>query len=571
MNHEQRTSPGDTANSILQERARRRRTLDVLGDLYLTDAGELSEPDSSLPPSVGASAAVVDPPPRPRPVVRSMSPASIRLAPKTRPQFPVGSRPVVAARTASVCEHPPQSSESRRQPTDSGQRDRRRPEDQANGEIEAVFLGNLPGFAGPWLMQYAQYVAERVGTVGVVRLGGDEIDVSVVSPGDHRVRAHDSGDASGRSVARWLVGLPATHARELSHARSGCDRWTLVCGADDTAVVGGYQLLKGLLGDDGDVADDDQDGDGLVRPSDLGMMVMGSEEEVSRVAAKKLNHTACNFLDSQIEFRGSLKRMMPVNEQALIERDLEHGDVWPQVRDAIADATEQIASSPCVDDSADPGAAAEDSLEHQRLDEQRDERDLLREPVIASFAEASRANRSSISAPIDRAEQEPRGGHRHARPETPTAVPPTDRLETPRPDPSALWSGDGELLAARCPRHPGVQLVMDSDGRVHLLHACVLADEEAVGQAASLREAMAELIEASRWAREHAQLIELTIPDRPAANTADRTTEPTCHLFTDQAKAAAALLPPWGHVVKVHLLQCARIGREVAWVSAELN
>ena len=51
--------------------------------------------------------------------------------------------------------------------------------------VEVVFLGNLPGFASPWMTQYAQHVALECGVVGVLHIDDEQIDLDfVTTPGN---------------------------------------------------------------------------------------------------------------------------------------------------------------------------------------------------------------------------------------------------------------------------------------------------------------------------------------------------------------------------------------------------
>jgi hypothetical protein len=51
----------------------------------------------------------------------------------------------------------------------------------------------------------------------------------------------------------------------------------------------------------------------------------------------------------------------------------------------------------------------------------------------------------------------------------------------------------------------------------------------------------------------------------------DATAEPVLHVFTDDAKTAAALVGRIGAFVKLHLLKQVEVGTESTTVSMELN
>lgn len=208
------------------------------------------------------------------------------------------------------------------------------PDTQPDAFVEAVFLGNLPGFGGPWLTQYARRLAQdEPGPVGVLRVSGDEISLELVGTprpplpqdlGDEDAQIQHTIEAwagvaaqpdnlvellEGLSsfedtpVRRWLVqfvqpGEPAAvaMARDLG-------RWTFLCGADQAAVVGAYKLLKELV-----------DADGGPTARRVGFMIMGSDETTSRRIVERVSAAAAGrVLRRELEFRGAQKQMMPVS------------------------------------------------------------------------------------------------------------------------------------------------------------------------------------------------------------------------------------------------------------------
>ncbi|MEX2213886.1 MAG: hypothetical protein WD768_07150, partial [Phycisphaeraceae bacterium] len=118
--------------------------------------------------------------------------------------------------------------------------------------------------------------------------------------------------------------------------------------------------------------------------------------------------------------------------------------------------------------------------------------------------------------------------------------------------------GGGLALDARYPKEPQTQLLLDQDGRVHLLR------RQTAGE---LRAAIVDLIEVRDWVREHLELLALT----QRQCKFDAKAEPVLHLFTGEAKAAAALVSKLGPFVKLHLLQEVRIGTQGTWVCTDLN
>jgi hypothetical protein len=116
-------------------------------------------------------------------------------------------------------------------------------------------------------------------------------------------------------------------------------------------------------------------------------------------------------------------------------------------------------------------------------------------------------------------------------------------------------------LDARCPHDPHTVLLLDQDGTVHLL--C----HQRCGNEDSLREALVNLLTTRNWVKEHHALLQLT-QRQCRMNVA---AEPVLHLFTDQAKSAAALATQVGGAVRLHLLLRIKVGNEGTWHCTDLN
>lgn len=204
---------------------------------------------------------------------------------------------------------------------------------------EAVLLGNLPGFAGPWLAQYAQFLSEQFGPVAVVHLDHEQVDIEHVCAGGQPnlddADGPGTGDVPGagdesvasetpvgpadvvrhltqdlhKPVSRLLLHLSAADTEALApaalRALDVTDTWTIVTGVDDAAIVGAYQALKRLLRQT------------ARRPQRIGLMVMGSDPEVASRAVANLDTTARSFLGLPINLIGVKQRMEPVNARFL--------------------------------------------------------------------------------------------------------------------------------------------------------------------------------------------------------------------------------------------------------------
>lgn len=489
-------------------------------------------------------------------------PTPIRLAPKVGAGG--ASQTAGAPREGTPSQlrlHRPQSE---RDPQGQSSASRARASEAAPGwrvRSEAVVLGNLPGLSAPWLTQYAQRLAQEAGPVAVLHVGEQEIDAEVVEATDRPQKAarigpgEASGDLveqlaelarpGGLGVRRVLVNVEAADAEVAAARLVGLERWTLLCGADEAAVVGGYRLLKRLH-------------DAGASPEAVGLMVMGSESEKCEAAARKLAEAAGRFLDAAVEPIGHQRQMMPVNLRQL-GRFGPTEAVWPRLlrwlHGQAADEAVREPSEPVPDRES----AAEAMFESAARSGQ---------PSTAT-AEADRGAEDSPAAAttVDEPEPEPGAADRSL------SDPGTSATDPAEPDLAALVSTGGALagglaLEARCPHQPGTQFMLDTAGRLHLLKRQDLDETGGEsGELAQLRRAVVELLEARQWVREHLDLLRLTQRQCRFSGEA----EPMLHLFTHRADLACGLAARLGAGLKVHLLKSIRAGGSITWICEPLN
>ncbi|MCC7145604.1 MAG: hypothetical protein IT443_04090 [Phycisphaeraceae bacterium] len=620
--------------------------------------------------------------------------------------------------------------------------------------VEAVFLGNLPGFAGPWLMQYAQSLVSQHGPVAVLHVGESQVDVELVGAGiEHEAMvppasaeemgaeeetkyppaepgaeektkyppaepgaergegshpgalpgalpgadiAHSTLRAPGTAVwhpngrslpgalpgasqmhpphaAGYIKALPgAGDDAPLADARGSLtrsfagvlgdlqklkprplgavilsiddqdrlalqplletmDRWVILCGADDPALVGAYRLLKQLSS---------------WRLTEVGMMVMGSEETEAEAGAARLAAAAQGFLSVPVDYLGFQKRMTPVRMQFLgsfqlgkpmaVELELaltslgieqiESTLAEFQPRPAADQATEEVPVAEMATAAAEiqmvdlPAAMEEETqVREQAFAAAVDEPVIAtaattqaKEPVVAASERAATAPPPEAKTPAPEVKP-PAPEVRHAlpRPEAKTSASevkaslsdvkaqaaeirrpiapevrapevrePEVRLAETRASAEALPRSMGEPLSlaaylpgsvgleARCPFNADIQLALDQDGRLHLLYHVT---EKVMARLAQnengLRQAVLELLATGRWVREHAGVLQLT----QRQCRIDSAAEPGLHLFTDQPKTAVALSQRLGGQLKVHLLQQVFVGQGSTWTTCELT
>ena len=472
--------------------------------------------------------------------------------------------------------------------------------------IEAVFLGNLPGFGGPWLTQYAYHVAQQRGPVALLRITGDHVDLELITAQRQTIRPGlDDAIAPGSDVnamiarldqllrdsalpvANWLIHLPTpTDPAQLLRA-AAIAHWTILCGGDDMAVAGATRMLQNMMLSATTAPDTAR----LV-----GVMIMGSDEAKAREAIDKFNAAASSFLRQPIELIGSRRQMTPVHMRPL--GSATGNDVWPAIEAFLHDlpthdepfaATHKTPAAPVQPTihlpSAAPVAATPtpatpieseppvyDTHKSAVLEPPSEVEHLMNfqpaasvavapSPVAASHDRAS-AQAPSSSPRSPRIEQAPpyRDGAPSARPAA-TISPEPAPSSINEPDLVALLTGSlaGSLaLQARYPRQLDTQLILDQHGQLHLLRRQFGTD---------LKAALVDLIEARDWVTEHRQLIALT----QRQCQFDMEAMPTLHLFTSDAKNAVAMVNKLGPFVKLHLLQEVRIGTAKTWVCTDLN
>lgn len=466
--------------------------------------------------------------------------------------------------------------------------------------VEAVILGNLPGLSGPWLTQYAQLLAQQEGPVAILHVDDDLIDLELVEPTNRGDQNTGNGRRFGRGVSlrmppgggkidpvtvlealldspdaapgTILVHLdPQNDALGLSRAMR-IEDWTLMCGADDLAIVGGFRMLKTLAQQDPGVTD-----------KRVGLMIMGSDPKLSQESARKFQSAAENFLRAPVQLLGWQKQMVPVNLRHL-GRFEDVATAWPRLAewfDRYAATEPQPIDEPVIHEQPvkitykSPPVVQHPTRKPEPIVEPQPTR--TPEPVIREapprfvprphLRPAIHAPRPEPVAPV----VEPAPTITQAP--SPVAPPPAPEPQVQRqidePDlVELLMTGPGSIpggiaMEARCPHQPGTQLLLDQAGRLHLLHR---HNSKASGLD-GLQPAMVDLLHARQWVHEHLQLLQLTQRQLKF----DTDAQPVLHLFTDRADWATALAGRLGEALKLHLLQEVQVGDQRTWFCTPLN
>ena len=211
--------------------------------------------------------------------------------------------------------------------------------------LEAALLGNLPGFAGPWLAQYASQLAASEGPIGLLRLQDSKTHVEVIAPRgtlgpqaaaglvdevnrldapahDLAARMRLATTVLGIPIRRWIVQLASPADGRALGLHRHFHQWTLLCGADEAAQAQAFRQLKDVLAefDEQDPAD---------RELDLGVAVMGAEPVKAAEVSTLMDRAARRQLGLPLGPRVAVQRMGPLSAATLGETD---GAAWPTVQ-----------------------------------------------------------------------------------------------------------------------------------------------------------------------------------------------------------------------------------------------
>lgn len=190
---------------------------------------------------------------------------------------------------------------------------------------ELVLVGSVPGYGGAWLTQYGWTRWQSRQPIALLRL--DRQAVEVESFGEP-IGCEDAAlneavkTFTGAGVRIALAprgdgqGLIRAAARQMEH-------WTILTGADEACVMACYQLIKGLVADDG------------VGPTGgIGLVLVGCEQATARSAAQRLARACEQYLGVRVELSCVLPRIDRVQGRWVTR--LKCGDrPWESVAQAL--------------------------------------------------------------------------------------------------------------------------------------------------------------------------------------------------------------------------------------------
>lgn len=550
-----------------------RKTLDAMADLFLTDTAGSAQGHQSAPQEEHEQNASL--------INKHLdSPVPIRLRPKP------------AHVTAPL---PPESSDDREGVAGViGIDDTRAVLDKVHSlsqsqQVEAVLMGHLPGYAAPWLTQYAHHLSQRQGPVGILHVDEDQIEVELISTvdkvdptasSDHPLQCdpathneplldclHDLSQLTPSPVKTWLVHLPTTPTPAMLARVLQLPQWTLLCGANEAAISAAGPLLDRLLTHD---PHRDQ--------RRVTLWIMGSDESVGLVASRKLNATAESFLANPIVMGGHLKQMVPVNRRC-IGNFAGTDKLWPSVQALFETIHGQMLPLDAITEAQQGNS--DNSIE---LDEPEDFQKMVEDTPVQSPTTASDPFYRQFEVQTERPDQAQLGPNVHTETLSTGLHEQMDSISTDLPASEPASSRNQAIqenqrnnsdlgqhlpgiiaLPVRCPRHRHIQIVLDESGQLHLLRRCVEGDNGPGPK--TVQSAVVDLIETRAWASEHIEMLQQT----QRQCRFDPQAQPVLHLFTDQAKAAVQLAGRTDRFLRLHLLQEIATGGNRKWISTELN
>lgn len=305
--------------------------------------------------------------------------------------------------------------------------------------LEMLVLGHLPVMASAWATQYAQSIVDaEAQPVASLRLapGYASLDVfGIGRPLDPSESIEEAIIRAAMLTDRWIIRADAPSEPALA-LRSEITDVTLLVGANEAAIVAAYRTIKGLVGSDVALTDDEAH-------KRLRVAVMGADEQQAGSAFTKIAHTVEVYLGQTIERAESVERVRPAPSATLFRGQVETAGA--ELIDHLLDALE------------DAGAGVfEEEFETAS-------RRIVHEPAAVEIEEDEAMDEAE--APV--------------APVRPLLAAQLDGLHP---------------LRARCPYEPLVEFAYDQDGRLHALEHADHATVSSLLTAASWAAQHAELI-----------------------------------------------------------------------------
>lgn len=375
--------------------------------------------------------------------------------------------------------------------------------------VEALVLGHLPVLSGPWVAQYARFLADTTGqSVALLRIYADQASIDLFS--EREAGGVNPSDTLESAIARmspvadrWVIRVDPTSEPILATNRA-VDRVTLLCGADDAAVVAAYQTIKRLHTESAEQVDAID----ATAPEDARyrVVIIGASADRARAASEKIRRAASAFLSLDVHVDAGPTQVGPTRGLTIY-------------RGLAPDDLERFAARISGDSSAPVTTPPPPAPEAQ----------ATTEPVLSHDMPTDAFSRQGPN------------------PADPVPAAGSGLLG----DTGALVQHVGGLVAIdiQCPYAGDIEFAADAQGSLHLLaHHTVNACQTL------------EVVAA--WARDHAPLLE-RLDQRLRLDSV-----PTRHIFTSDAAGARRLLDS---DVRVHILAPVVVEGKQGWFSTPLN
>lgn len=393
-----------------------------------------------------------------------------------------------------------------------------RPDDDGSCRVELLLAGRVPGYAAPWLSQYVSDQTRSGQPMALVRFGSQGVELETYNEPVGMPREGGRPDLR-RALQQAAMGNPRLalapvdlSRAELSQRAAELERWTLLTGADDQAMVACYQVLKLLV----------TQGDPAGPTAGVGLVFVGCDEATAKAAVERITPVAERFLGIHVEMAGLIRRIEPLSGRSVQRFDQPDG--WAAIAAAL------------------------------RMDEPEHRSSVSTEQPLVSEEEIEALREDHLEAPASPPVSEARADAPAEESRAPDATPSEQRSLL------AGYVNGAHPIKARCPRQPRVELAVGPSGRLHLLMRAEGGPVEA---------AITQLLAARLWALEHRELLAMACADR----SLDTAAEPVAHLFVEQLGTATAFAtagPPEARPLRLHLLKPISVAGEMHYVHEEV-
>lgn len=393
----------------------------------------------------------------------------------------------------------------------------------APATTELLITGHMPVRGNLWVLPYADAVASESGCCTVVTLNGDDEIALDVLRGEHvkPLRAqsvHDTVHSLVSTTQRWML-RPTAPVQFDQVVRADADRVTILTGTDGIAVVAAYKIIKDLAA---------AAADANVTLNDVGVVVVGADEQAAKEMVRRLNLTASSFLDADVKLRRCISKIDAGT------RGTQHLDIVGEPCPNIDEVISWIRDADAPTEESESTSVEHDATFAPTPDDQEPEPFVTKTEREHLTSMHSNGNGETIGKLQPKVVEQSRQPVVEDSPASQLLVEHVDGLAA---------------IGPRCPGQESIELAVDTRGALHLL-----------GREKCLREM--RIVKA--WVESHASLLVMACGE----DTIDTQQDVVCHIFSDTPASLADL---HGTGLRLHVLAPVGVGDHVAWYSAPLN